>query len=138
MDVDPVDAFPPRIERDVLRWVGLGKVGKRAQLTDDTFAHLVELRRGFGEDVRRQDALQRVPQRCVCAEPVRGLWGVLKERVHVVMVSCARQRRLMSTVRIDKPNDDIAIVTMNRPEVLNAMSVELCDDLLAALDSVGK
>jgi enoyl-CoA hydratase len=44
----------------------------------------------------------------------------------------------MSTVRIDKPNDDIAVVTMNRPEVLNAMSVELCDDLLSALDDVGK
>jgi enoyl-CoA hydratase len=44
----------------------------------------------------------------------------------------------MSTVRIEKPNDDIAIVTLDRPEVLNAMSVELCDDLLAALDAVGK
>src|SRR5260221_4023858 len=44
----------------------------------------------------------------------------------------------MSTVRIEKPNDDVAIVTLNRPEVLNAMSVELCDDLLAALDTVGK
>jgi enoyl-CoA hydratase len=44
----------------------------------------------------------------------------------------------MSTVRVEKPNDDIAIVTLDRPEVLNAMSVELCDDLLAALDAIGK
>jgi enoyl-CoA hydratase len=44
----------------------------------------------------------------------------------------------MSTVRIEKPNDDIAIVTLDRPEVLNAMSVELCDDLLTALDAIGK
>ena len=44
----------------------------------------------------------------------------------------------MSTVRIEKPNDDITIVTLDRPDVLNAMSVELCDDLLAALDAVGK
>jgi enoyl-CoA hydratase len=44
----------------------------------------------------------------------------------------------MSTVRIEKANDDIAIVTLDRPDVLNAMSVELCDDLLAALDAVGK
>src|SRR5207245_3433053 len=42
-----------------------------------------------------------------------------------------------STIRIEKPNDDITIVTLDRPEVLNAMSVELCDDLLEALDSVG-
>jgi enoyl-CoA hydratase len=39
----------------------------------------------------------------------------------------------MSTVLIEKPTDAITIVTMNRPEVLNAMSVELCADLIEAL-----
>ena len=39
----------------------------------------------------------------------------------------------MSTVLIEKPTDGITIVTMNRPEVLNAMSVELCSDLIEAL-----
>jgi enoyl-CoA hydratase len=42
----------------------------------------------------------------------------------------------MSTVLIEKPTDAITIVTMNRPEVLNAMSVELCADLIEALASI--
>ncbi|MGZ4241685.1 MAG: enoyl-CoA hydratase-related protein [Actinomycetota bacterium] len=44
----------------------------------------------------------------------------------------------MSTVRVDKRSDHVTVVTLDRPEVLNAMSVELCDDLLAALDAVGR
>ncbi|MGZ4140258.1 MAG: enoyl-CoA hydratase-related protein [Actinomycetota bacterium] len=44
----------------------------------------------------------------------------------------------MSTVRVDKRSDHVTVVTLDRPEVLNAMSVELCDDLLAALDAVAR
>ncbi|MGZ4211159.1 MAG: enoyl-CoA hydratase-related protein [Actinomycetota bacterium] len=44
----------------------------------------------------------------------------------------------MSTVRVDKRSDHVTVVTLDRPEVLNAMSVDLCDDLLAALDAVGR
>ncbi|MGZ4121393.1 MAG: enoyl-CoA hydratase-related protein, partial [Actinomycetota bacterium] len=44
----------------------------------------------------------------------------------------------MSIVRVDKRSDHVTVVTLDRPEVLNAMSVELCDDLLAALDAVGR
>lgn len=42
----------------------------------------------------------------------------------------------MDTVRIDRPNDDVAVITLDRPERLNAMSFELVDDLHAALDAV--
>jgi enoyl-CoA hydratase len=44
----------------------------------------------------------------------------------------------MSTVRIEKPSYEIAIVMLDRPDVLNAMSIELCDDLLHALEVVGE
>jgi enoyl-CoA hydratase len=44
----------------------------------------------------------------------------------------------MSTVLIEQPHDGITIITMNRPDVLNAMSVELCDDLLDAFATVAK
>jgi enoyl-CoA hydratase/carnithine racemase len=42
----------------------------------------------------------------------------------------------MDTVRIERPNDDVAVITLDRPDRLNAMSFELVDDLHAALDTV--
>ena len=42
----------------------------------------------------------------------------------------------MDTVRIDRPNPDVAVVTLDRPDRLNAMSFELVDDLHAALDTI--
>jgi enoyl-CoA hydratase/carnithine racemase len=42
----------------------------------------------------------------------------------------------MDTVRIDRPNGDVAVITLDRPDRLNAMSFELVDDLHAALDTV--
>jgi enoyl-CoA hydratase len=42
----------------------------------------------------------------------------------------------MDTVRVDRPNDDVAVITLDRPDRLNAMSFELVDDLHAALDAV--
>jgi len=44
----------------------------------------------------------------------------------------------MNTVRLEKRSAEVAVVTMDRPEVLNAMSIELCDDLLAALAAVSE
>jgi enoyl-CoA hydratase/carnithine racemase len=42
----------------------------------------------------------------------------------------------MDTVRVEHPNDDVAVITLDRPDRLNAMSFELVDDLHAALDAV--
>ena len=42
----------------------------------------------------------------------------------------------MDTVRIERPRDDVAVVTLDRPKRLNALSFELVDDLHAALDEV--
>jgi enoyl-CoA hydratase len=43
----------------------------------------------------------------------------------------------MSTVLIDRPADGVAVLTLNRPEKLNAMNVELVTELHAALGEVG-
>ena len=43
----------------------------------------------------------------------------------------------MKTVTIDRPTPDVALVTLDRPERLNAMSHELVADLHDALDEVG-
>jgi enoyl-CoA hydratase/carnithine racemase len=43
----------------------------------------------------------------------------------------------MSTVRVERPEPGIAVITLDRPERLNALSFELVDDLHAALDEVG-
>ena len=40
----------------------------------------------------------------------------------------------MSNVLIDRPADGVALLTLNRPEKLNAMDVGLVSDLHAALD----
>jgi enoyl-CoA hydratase/carnithine racemase len=42
----------------------------------------------------------------------------------------------MNTVRVDRPNERVAVITLDRPDRLNAMSFELVDDLHAALDAV--
>jgi enoyl-CoA hydratase/carnithine racemase len=44
----------------------------------------------------------------------------------------------MSTVRVDRPNADIAVITLDRPEQLNAITFELVDDLHAALDAIDR
>src|SRR4051794_16783675 len=44
----------------------------------------------------------------------------------------------MSTVRIDKPTADVAVITLDRPDQLNALTFELVDDLHAALDQVDR
>lgn len=43
----------------------------------------------------------------------------------------------MSTVTIERPADGVALLTLNRPEKLNAMNATLIGDLHAALDEVG-
>jgi enoyl-CoA hydratase len=41
-------------------------------------------------------------------------------------------------VRIEKPREHVALLTLDRPQRLNAMSFELMTDLYAALDSVAR
>lgn len=43
----------------------------------------------------------------------------------------------MSTVLVDRAADGVALVTLNRPEKLNAMNATLISDLHAALEEVG-
>jgi enoyl-CoA hydratase/carnithine racemase len=42
----------------------------------------------------------------------------------------------MTTVRLDRPSADVAVITLDRPDALNAITFELVDDLHAALDEV--
>ena len=44
----------------------------------------------------------------------------------------------MSTVRVDRPKPDVAVITLDRPEQLNAITFELVDDLHAALDAINR
>ena len=44
----------------------------------------------------------------------------------------------MTTVAVDRVSDTTALVTMQRPERLNAISSELIDDLVAALDELAQ
>ncbi len=41
----------------------------------------------------------------------------------------------MAIVEVDKPEAHVTVITLNRPESLNAMSIDLCLALAAALDS---
>jgi enoyl-CoA hydratase len=43
----------------------------------------------------------------------------------------------MPTVTVDKPRRHVSVIRLDRPERLNAMSIELCLDLKAALERVG-
>jgi enoyl-CoA hydratase/carnithine racemase len=42
----------------------------------------------------------------------------------------------MTSVQVDRPTDGVTRITMNRPDRLNALDVELIDDLRGALDDV--
>ena len=42
----------------------------------------------------------------------------------------------MNTLRIDRPTPAVAVLTLNRPEKLNAITFELVDEFHAALDDV--
>jgi enoyl-CoA hydratase len=42
----------------------------------------------------------------------------------------------VTTVRVDRPTPEITVITLDRPDQLNAKSFELVDDLHAALDEV--
>src|SRR5437763_12128248 len=44
----------------------------------------------------------------------------------------------MNTVRVDRPTSDVAVITLDRPEQLNAITFELVDDLHAALEEVDR
>ena len=43
----------------------------------------------------------------------------------------------MSFIKVDKPQSDIAIITLNRPERMNAMAFDVMDPFITALNEVG-
>jgi enoyl-CoA hydratase/carnithine racemase len=43
---------------------------------------------------------------------------------------------VLNHMQIERPKDDIAIITINRPEVLNAITVEVIAELSSAIDIV--
>src|SRR5580658_559545 len=43
----------------------------------------------------------------------------------------------MSDIDLQRPSPDVALLTLNRPEKLNALSFDLVEDLHGALDDVG-
>ena len=69
---------------------------------------------------------------------LRGRGLALCHRAKYNNVVIFSERDLMNTVRIDRPTDDVAVITLNRPEQLNAITFELVDDLHAALDAVDR
>src|SRR6266550_4404372 len=44
----------------------------------------------------------------------------------------------MKTLRVDRRKDDVAVITLNRPDQLNAITFELVDELHALLDEVDR
>ena len=42
----------------------------------------------------------------------------------------------LNHIQIERPTDDIAIITINRPEVLNAINVEVIAEMSSAIDIV--
>src|SRR5215467_2499023 len=42
----------------------------------------------------------------------------------------------LSYIQIERRTDDIAIITINRPEVLNAINVDVITELSSAIDTV--
>ena len=44
----------------------------------------------------------------------------------------------MSVVLVDKPEAQVSVISLNRPERLNAMSIDLCLALDDALEPVGR
>ena len=84
IDVDPVDAATPGVDRHVDRRVGFRVLSQRPHLAERVLPHVVEERRRVGEHLGGQDPLERVAQGGVGAEPVRRLWRVLEEGVHVI------------------------------------------------------
>ena len=49
-----------------------------------------------------------------------------------------RKESIVKTVLVEKPTAQVSIVTLNRPERLNAMSAELMGDLVLAVKQVGE
>ena len=44
----------------------------------------------------------------------------------------------MNTIRVERPNDDVTVITLDRPDRLNAITWEMVDELHAALDQIDR